>query len=149
MYNNFTREYDRSRDFFLRYQDRLIYGTDTTTGQLERHGERGIEIALGRAWGVRTFLETDRTFPPPAGLEHWLEPGLRGWRGIALPREALSKIYRTNLERIYGPAPAPLDLAAALAEVTRLAAALDERAGGTAVDNHARQVLDAFCLAQP
>ena len=93
------------------------------------------------------LLETDRTFPPSAGLEHWLQPGLRGWRGIALPHEALIKIYRTNLERIYGPAPAPLDLAAALAEVARLAAALDERAGGTAVDNHARQVLEAFCLA--
>jgi predicted TIM-barrel fold metal-dependent hydrolase len=146
MYNNFTRANghargtNAARDFFLRYQDRLIYGTDTTTGQMER--------ALGRQWAVRTFLETDRAFTPPVGLERWLEPDLPAFQGISLPRQVLAKIYRANLERLYGPAPAPLDWEAALAEIRRMAAVLDEQArepvGGQAADNHARQALQVF-----
>jgi predicted TIM-barrel fold metal-dependent hydrolase len=147
MYNNFTRDPDSSRDFFLRYQDRLIYGTDTTTSGLARDGEKGVERALDRAWVVRTFLETDSEFTPPAGLERWLEPVLPAFRGLALPRAVLSKIYCGNLERIYGPAPAPLDQAVARAEAQRMAIALDERAEKTVGPNHARQVLETFCLA--
>jgi predicted TIM-barrel fold metal-dependent hydrolase len=156
MYNNFTRMDGhaapgcRARDFFLRYQDRLIYGTDTTTGQMERDARRAhsdafaVEQALGRQWVGRTFLETDRAFVPPEGLERWLEPDLPALQGIALPRAALAKIYSGNLERLYGPTPARLDLEAALAETRRLAAALDERAGGWAADNHARRALAAL-----
>jgi hypothetical protein len=151
MYNNFTRANGHARgqsgarDFFLRYQDRLIYGTDTTTGQMERDGDLGLDQALNRQWAVRTFLETDRAFTPPQGLERWLEPDLSAFQGLVLPREVLSKIYRANLERLYGPAPVPLDREAALAEIRRLAAVLDDRAGGRATDNHARRALALFC----
>ncbi|UCC61420.1 MAG: amidohydrolase family protein, partial [Anaerolineae bacterium] len=149
MYNNFTRTNGHTRDFFLRYRDRLIYGTDTTTGQMDRDGERAVERALGRQWVVRTFLEIDRAFTPPKALERWLEPGLPAFQGIALPREVLHKVYHGNLERLYGPAPASLNDEAALAEMERMAVALDERAGGRAADNHARQALEAFLGARP
>ena len=76
MYNNFSRCNGHAREFFLRYADRLIYGTDTTTGAIQRDGDRGVERALGRAWAVRSFLETERAFAPPEGLERWLEPDL-------------------------------------------------------------------------
>lgn len=145
MYNNFSRN-EHSRDFILRYQDRVIYGTDTTTGSIERDGDRGVGTALGRGWTVRTFLETDSVFRPPEGLLRWLEADLCGFRGLALPREVLVQIYSANLERVYGPAPAPLNHSAALAEVRRMAHLLDERAGGMAVRNHARDVLEAFSL---
>jgi predicted TIM-barrel fold metal-dependent hydrolase len=159
MYNNFTRmngharghsrarEQTRAREFFLRYQDRLIYGTDTTTGQMERDGvgmqsrARALEQALGRQWVVRTFLETDRAFTPPEGLERWLEPDLPAFQGLALPRQVLLKIYRANLERLYGPVPARLDREAAWVETERMAGALDEQAGGQVADNHARRAL--------
>jgi predicted TIM-barrel fold metal-dependent hydrolase len=147
MYNNFSRDPRRTRDFFLRYQDRLIYGTDTTTGGLERDGEKGVERALGRAWVICSYLETGRAFTPPEGLERWLEPDLRGFQGIALPREVLERIYHTNVERLYGCAPAPLDQELALAEIRRMAVALDERAGDGETPNHARQVLEALNLA--
>lgn len=148
MYNNFSRCNGHAREFFLRYADRLIYGTDTTTGAIERDGDQGVERAMDRAWAVRTFLETERAFAPPEGLERWLEPDLPAFRGVALPREVLAKIYRANMERIYGPAPAPLDQVAAVAEVRRLAAALDKRDGGTRMDNHARQALEALSLVR-
>jgi predicted TIM-barrel fold metal-dependent hydrolase len=141
MLNQFTRANGQARAFFRRYSDRLIYGTDTTTGGMLRDGERAIERALGRAWAVRTFLETDVPFVPPEGLDHWLQPDLAALQGLALPREILTRIYRTNVERLYGHAPARLDLEASLALVREMAAALDGRAGGRAAPNHARQAL--------
>jgi hypothetical protein len=141
MLNQFTRANGQARAFFRRYSDRLIYGTDTTTGGMLRDGERAIERALERAWAVRTFLETEISFVPPEGLDHWLQPDLATLQGLALPREILTRIYRTNVERLYGPAPARLDLEAGLALVRDMAAALDARAGGPALPNHARQAL--------
>jgi predicted TIM-barrel fold metal-dependent hydrolase len=144
MYNRFTRSHDQSRSFFLRYQERLIYGTDTTTGGMARDGDRGVERALERAWVVRTFLETTEAFSPPDELQRWLEGDLDRFRGLGLPREALARIYRTNMERMYGSTPAPLDRERALALVRRMAAMLDGWPG--AGDNHARQALE--CLGQ-
>jgi hypothetical protein len=141
MLNEFTRANGQARAFFRRYSARLIYGTDTTTGGMLRDGERAIQRALGRAWAVRTFLETEIPFVPPEGLDHWLQPELAALRGLALPPEILTRIYHTNVERLYGPAPARLDLEAGLALVRELAAVLDERAGGQAPANHARQAL--------
>jgi hypothetical protein len=147
MYNSFTRDHDQSRDFFLRYQDRLIYATDTTSGAMTRDGNVGVQRALERAWTVRTFLETDGTFVPPNGLVRWLERGVRSFRGLALPHTVLTRIYSANLERIYGSRPVPLDRERGLAEVERLAVVLDEQDGGLAAHNHARDVLEAFSLA--
>ena len=144
MLNHFTRANGRARAFFKRYQDRLIYGTDTTTGGMVRDGERAIERALARARAVRTFLETEIAFTPPEGLDHWLQPDLSALRGLALSPETLIKIYRTNLERLYGADPAHLDRDAALELVRQMAVVLDERAGGLAVPNHARRALDAL-----
>jgi hypothetical protein len=144
MLNNFTRANGHTRAFFVRHADRLIYGTDTTTGGMMRDGERAIDRALGRAWAVRTFLETELPYTPPEGLDHWLQPDLPALRGLALPQESLIKIYRTNVEHLYGPTPARLDLEAGLALVRGMVAVLDERAGGQAVPNHARQALHAL-----
>jgi hypothetical protein len=86
---------------------------------------------------------------PPEGLEHWLQPDLPALRGLALPREVLVKIYRANVERLYGPAPAALDLEAGLELTRQMAEALDERAGWRADPNHARQAMDILaCRAQ-
>ena len=122
MYNNLTRTHQASRDFFISYQDRLIYGTDTSMWAM-RQG--GIERPLSYAHVVRTFLETDQVFVPPPVISSWLQPGLDGWHGIALPREILSKIYHANFERLYGPVPAPLDREAATAEMARIAAEIE------------------------
>jgi len=72
--------------------------------------------SLGRAWVVRQFLETDEAFTAPEGVGHWLGMDAVGFHGIALPADVLVKIYRANLERVFGPVPAPLDRDAALAE---------------------------------
>jgi predicted TIM-barrel fold metal-dependent hydrolase len=145
MYNHFTRGNGQARAFFLRYADRLIYGTDTTTGgmmAIRAQAGEPIAWALGRAWAVRTFLETEVAFTPPPELDHWLQPDLAALRGLALPREALARIYAGNLERVYGPVPAELDREAGLALVREMADVLDNRAGAKSMPNHARQALE-------
>jgi hypothetical protein len=64
-----------------------------------------------------------------------------GFHGIALPLDVLEKIYHANFERVFGPAPAPLNRDAALAELERMAAVIDVRAGGEPVDSPARRVV--------
>jgi hypothetical protein len=51
----------------------------------------------------------------------------------------LAKIYHANVERLFGPTPAPLNRDAALAELERLAAVIDTLAGGEPVDSPARR----------
>jgi predicted TIM-barrel fold metal-dependent hydrolase len=136
MYNHFTRNHDATRAFFFRYQDQLVYGTDTTTWAIERGG---VDDPVGRAWVVRTFLETDGMFTPPPQIPHWVDASLEGFHGIALPRDVLTKIYYANFRRLYGQAPAPLNVDAAIAELERMAEVIDVRAeDGT--DNQARTV---------
>ena len=138
MISDFTRTYEAARDFLIRYQDQLVYGTDIATWGLAR--EQGMAHALGTAWAVRMYLETEGVFQPPEALAHWREPGLDGFRGFALDANVLEKIYSTNFERLYGTEPAALDSERACEELRRMAAVLDEVATDEGGTNPARQV---------
>jgi predicted TIM-barrel fold metal-dependent hydrolase len=77
-----------ARKFILKYQDRVMFGTDTTPNR--------------EAYRVYyRFLETDDEYFDCSASHH-----LQGfWRiyGIFLPPEVLEKVYRTNAERVlYG-----------------------------------------------
>jgi predicted TIM-barrel fold metal-dependent hydrolase len=113
MYVDFSRDPDKAREFFLKYQDRIIFGTDN-------HGEDR-EFAPGAPleyWPVykvavmRAFLETEDEFP---GWHHPL-------RGIALGQEVLAKIYRENLRRHVDAPPKPLNTGLAIEEGERILA---------------------------
>jgi len=137
MYNNFTRNHEASRVFFLRYQDRIVYGTDVSTRAIQ---QSGLEAVSSYAYFIRTFLETSEPFAPPPAIPHWLEDDLDAILPIELPREALAKIYHGNFERLYGTSPAPLDRDAALAELERIADEIETQPdAGT--ENPARDVL--------
>jgi predicted TIM-barrel fold metal-dependent hydrolase len=142
MYFNFARTLEAARDFFIEYQDRLVYGTDIGATAVQRDPSQGLDWAdsLGRAWIVRRFLETDGPFSAPEGIGHDLGMDSGGFHGIALPSDALEKVYHVNFERLFGSAPAPLDRDAALMELDRMAAALDARAGEGPVESPARRV---------
>src|SRR5262249_31457144 len=77
-----------ARRFFLKYQDRIMFGTDTTP-------RRDAYRIYYR------FLETDDEYFDCSASHH-----LQGfWRiyGIYLPPEVLDKVYRKNAERVlYG-----------------------------------------------
>ena len=141
MYHDFARDIQAARDFFLRYQDRLVYGTDIGASSLQRDPAEGLDRSesLSRTWIVRRFLETEDVFVGPEGAGHWLGMDTGQFHGIALPTEVLDKIYRANFERLFGATPAVLNPGAAVSELERMAAAADALAGAS-VDSPARRV---------
>jgi predicted TIM-barrel fold metal-dependent hydrolase len=141
MYLNFGQKLTAARDFFVKYADRLVYGTDIGASAIDQDPTQQLDRpeSLGRAWVVRQFLESDRPFSAPAGVGHWLGMDTAGFHGIALPLDVLEKIYHANFERVFGPEPAPLNRDAALAELERMAAVIDAQAGGEPVDSPARR----------
>ena len=97
MYRDFSHAPDAARDFFLRYQDRIIYGTDLDTRTLQR-GAAGTQLALHLAWLIRAFLEKAGPFIVPDTPDD----GEKRYHGLGLPREMLEKIYHVNYERCCG-----------------------------------------------
>jgi predicted TIM-barrel fold metal-dependent hydrolase len=70
-----------ARKFFVKYQDRILFGTDMGP-------ERGMYLAHARQ------LETEDEWFWPPDAEWW-----RGY-GMKLPTDVLRKVYRTNAERL-------------------------------------------------
>jgi hypothetical protein len=131
MLHNFTKRPEEARDFFLKYQDRIIFGTDFAPGGLP-----------SRIWVVRNFLETDEEFHVPTD-ERLFWPDHRTMiRGLALPREVLDKIYAGNFRRVAGPEPRKLGPGGVIEELDRLTA-LQDALGASR--NTARRVATRLC----
>jgi predicted TIM-barrel fold metal-dependent hydrolase len=83
------RQPRRTREFFLKYQDRVLFGTDYAP-----------EEAMYRNWF--RFLETADEY-----FDYWHAPTQGRWKisGLDLPREVLEKVYQKNAERVLGSAP--------------------------------------------
>jgi len=113
MFYNFSAKWDAWRNFFISYQDQLVYGTDISSGQT-------LEQAVARAWLVRNFLETDEEFPVPPSADSLLGQPEAPLKGMKLPPSVLEKIYAKNFERIAGKKPKELNLKAAIAECRRI-----------------------------
>ncbi len=114
MLHNFTKRPEAARDFFLKYQGRILFGTDFGPGGL-----------LSRIWVVRNFLETDEEFHVPTD-ERLFWPDHRTMiRGIALPREVLKKVYADNFRRVVGAEPRQLEARLVIEELNRLTALHD------------------------
>jgi predicted TIM-barrel fold metal-dependent hydrolase len=76
-----------ARKFFLKYQDRIMFGTDTTPRR--------------EAYRVYyRFLESDDEYFDCAASHH--RQGFWNIYGIYLPREVLERIYYKNAERVFG-----------------------------------------------
>jgi predicted TIM-barrel fold metal-dependent hydrolase len=82
---------DVARDFVIRNQDRLIFGTDQVSGD-----DRGFDFLASRFWAHRKLWETAYVGPSPIydpDLPRDNQPTLRG---LALPDEVLQKLYHDN-----------------------------------------------------
>lgn len=80
------RQPRRAREFFLKYQDRIMFGTDNeVTEEMYRNHFRWLETA-------------DEYF------DYWGYPGQGRWEiyGMDLPDPVLEKIYHANAERMFG-----------------------------------------------
>ena len=100
MYHDFSQKPAEAKKFFLKYQDRIIYGTDTDTRTLQR-GESGVNFTRSVPQIIRSFLEINGEFSMPNG---------KRYHGLGLSQEVLGKIYAGNFERIYGAIPASLNV---------------------------------------
>ena len=80
------RQPKRAREFFIKYQDRIMFGTDN-----------GMDEAMYR--NHFRWLETSDEY-----FDYWGAPGQGRWKisGMGLPDSVLEKIYHTNAERLFG-----------------------------------------------
>lgn len=83
------RQPRRSREFFLKYQDRIMFGTDNGP-------EEGMYQNYFR------WLETADEY-----FEYWGYPGQGRWMiyGMALPDDVLEKVYHLNADKLFSKSP--------------------------------------------
>ncbi len=116
MLYNLSRQPDASREFFLHYADRIIFGTDIASGLTVAEG-------IARAGIVFRWLESADTFRVPATADFLLGSAADGLiKGMALPADVLAKIYRGNFTRLAGRQPRALNVPQAIAVCEQLAA---------------------------
>jgi len=82
--------WQKTHDFFIKYQDRLIFGTDRTIEKTKNPSglKKNIHDSWIRSW---RFFTTDEMI---VGSEVDGE-----FKGLKLPREVIDKIYRKNAEK--------------------------------------------------
>ena len=87
-----VRDRERVRGFFIRYQDRLLYGTDLTQGPADDPAEfrRSAHDVWTADW---RYLATDGT--------QRVDTLKADVRGLALPREVIDKVYYRNAVRVF------------------------------------------------
>ena len=83
------RQPRRARAFFLKYQDRILFGTDQSP-----------EEGCYRSWF--RFLETADEY-----FDYWRAPNQGRWKisGLDLPRDVLEKVYAKNADRVVPASP--------------------------------------------
>lgn len=83
-------DWQKTRDFFIKYQDRLLYATDVQVNTPENPAEMKKGIHNSRIFHWK-FYATDEKLSIPL---------IEGeFQGLNLPREVVDKIYRKNAER--------------------------------------------------
>jgi hypothetical protein len=88
------KNHEKTRRFFIKYKDRLIYGTDTAINATENPGE--VKKAIRDKWlDDWEFFVTDNTINLP---------GFGRLTGLKLPRRVVDKIYLEKCAGISGHA---------------------------------------------
>lgn len=100
MYFNFSKEPEAWREFFLKYQDRIIFGTDN----MNLYDPVDVENARIVNNFEQEFISTNKDIP--------------AWdkkiKGIGLPADVQRKIFRDNFMNFAGEEPKAINLAAAI-----------------------------------
>lgn len=83
---------EKVRAFFMAFQDRILYGTDIARGRDQ--GDAGLAAEAHEAW-----LADWRFLTGDALMQSGEFDG--SYRGLALPRTVIDKIYRENARRLF------------------------------------------------
>ncbi len=86
---------DAMREFFIRNQDRLLFGTDQVSGD-----DRGFDFLASRFWVHRKLWETAYIGPSPIRDPDLSDDAQPQLRGLALPDEVIQKLYHDNAVRL-------------------------------------------------
>lgn len=121
MYHNFSANLETTRDFFTRFEDRIVFGTDIGAQALLASPGDGIQFdeSYERVYLIRNFLENPNEFYLPGKGYLFGDPN-SPFRGLGLPEPTLEKIYYKNAERIFGCFPRSIDASAVVALCDRV-----------------------------
>ena len=85
--------YEKVREFMIKYQDRILYGTDITVNESENNPGDKAAMILDRWVSNWIYLATDSTISVK---------NIKGdIRGLWLPRNVIDKIYNNNAEQYF------------------------------------------------
>ena len=118
MYINLQNDLKASKEFFLKYQDRIIYGTDIGARAVIEGQPLNDKECLDRADIVQGFLEKDSLHVVADG--NFLV-GMEDFdlKGLKLEESVLEKIYYLNFKRMVGDI-APINSKKVIKEAKRL-----------------------------
>jgi hypothetical protein len=145
---------DEAREFFIKYQDRILFGTDATAGS-----KGDVEWSKGLVGLIRRFLERkDNLALAEVGMGN-LEEGhedepegdqryyheLNASKGLYLGDDVLKKIYAENFVRIAGAKSRTVNPEVALSECGILLERLSEQPEDeTSTDQQRQRMADHF-----
>ncbi len=109
MYLNFSKNCEKTREFFLKFQDRIIFGDDGPMGDFTK---KLINF-------IRRFLETEDIFPMIESYGNFLSYEGEIIKGINLPEKVLNKIYFENFINLFGMKPRNLNIDFVLEEINK------------------------------
>lgn len=115
LYYNLSRTKEKAQEFFCRFSERILFGTDIGSGL-------SIKEAQARAGIIYRFLAGSETFRVPEEADFLLGPPGDGIiHGLALPEEVLKAILQDNFHRIFQKSPRMLNIELAIEECQRIA----------------------------
>ena len=92
MCHNCSVKVDEAREFFIKYDSRILFGTDC--------GMAAHRTSRQRSQMMQDWLETDKVIMVPAD-DPFMMPDVKDrFNGLALPEDSLRKIYSDNFCRI-------------------------------------------------
>jgi predicted TIM-barrel fold metal-dependent hydrolase len=88
------KDWQKVHDFFIKYQDRIIYGSDRGDYEGAEENPEELKENVHEVWKSDwKFFTTDET------MSSWKVDG--DFKGLKLPREVVEKIYFKNAERVF------------------------------------------------
>ena len=103
MARELSRNPEKSREFLIKYQDRVVFGTDCIAFFRFKLRSGSKNYYDGRYLALRLLLETDvRGIPLPFKDKDTTSAGGTLINGLSLPDRVLRKIYWENAVRFYG-----------------------------------------------
>ena len=96
-------DYAVVRRFLLRYQDRVLYGSDLTAEPPDAgaRAQNPPVAATGIAAEADAFWRSDWVYLATSDVQH-IDAIQSDVKGLALPKQVINKIYHSNARRVFG-----------------------------------------------